>query len=88
MATLTLEYSTGSITLADLNNKLALEFNYPATIPDPNNPGETIPNPETKAQWNHRHIGMKIKEMYKNQRDKALMAAAIEGLPEPPISFK
>jgi hypothetical protein len=27
---------------------------YTATLPDPNNPGETIPNPETKEQFAKR----------------------------------
>jgi hypothetical protein len=88
MATLNLVYSTGAITLTDLNNTLALEFNYQENIPDPNNPGERIPNPETKTAFNHRMIGLKIKEAYWNQKKKAAREAAEAEVLEPPIGFK
>lgn len=35
--------------------------NYQSTIPDPDNPGETIPNPETKAEFIRKLLLAKIK---------------------------
>ena len=35
--------------------------NYQETIPDPNNPEQMIPNPETKAEFVKRIIRKKIK---------------------------
>lgn len=50
---------------AEGRNAFADIYNWAgATIPDPNNPGQTIPNPEgtTKAQF----VDFKLKQFYKN----------------------
>jgi hypothetical protein len=40
-------------------------YNYQATIPDPSNPGQTIPNPETAQQHMVRRIREYVKEVVK-----------------------
>lgn len=67
MATLNLSFETGSVPLSKINNAIALEFNYQENIPDIANPGQTIPNPETKSQFSKRMIGNIIKSIVKNQ---------------------
>jgi hypothetical protein len=38
------------------------QYNYQDTIPDPANIGQTLPNPETKAQFTQRMIRTHIKD--------------------------
>ena len=82
MATISLTWTlpTG-VTAIDLNNMLALEYNYQANIPDPANPGQTIPNPETSAAFVKRQIGRIQMEAYRRQKDAAAVAAARAALP-------
>lgn len=77
MATLTLTYETGSVTLTDLNNMLALEWGYQETI-------NGQPNPESKANFNRRQVRRMIQEAYLRQRRIQAEVAATNGLPSVP----
>lgn len=69
MATLNLTYDTGSTTLAEINDAVALEYNYQATI-------NGSPNPESKSQFSRRMIGEHIKYIVKHQRTISAVTAA------------
>lgn len=47
--------------LARVNNGIAAYHGYKDQIPDPSNPSATIPNPQTKAQFNKEKIKETIK---------------------------
>lgn len=45
-----------------IENSIAEHFSYSDQISDPNNPGQTIPNPETKAQFAERMFKEQFKK--------------------------
>lgn len=51
MATLSFSFDTGSVPLTRIIDAVAVVYGYPANIDDPQTPGQTIPNPQTKAQF-------------------------------------
>lgn len=66
---------TFTITVSDANGKAAAildafvkQHGWTATIPDPANPGQTIPNPVTRAQHGKSIIQLFIKESAKAYR--------------------
>lgn len=61
MATITISIPDAAVTR--VTDAFTKQFAYQDTIPDPNNPGATIPNPETKAQFVQRMIRNYIKEV-------------------------
>lgn len=69
---------------ANLVAALGWEFNYQATIPDPNNPGQTIPNPETAQQFAYRMVVQFTKDqikkynLYVAQQAQAAANAAVD----------
>lgn len=79
MATLTLTYDTGSVTLTDLNDTLALELGYEPII-------NGAPNPETKAQFNRRIIGQRLREMYRSAKRRQAYAEVESTIPDTPMS--
>ncbi len=66
MATLSFSFETGSVTVARIVDAMALHYGYQANIPDPANAGQTIANPETKAQFAKSQIRHIIMEAVKN----------------------
>jgi hypothetical protein len=86
MATLSFSFDTGTVPVARIIDAMALEYGYQATIPDPANPGQTIPNPQTKAQFGKAQIGRIIKEAVRNQERQAARAAAEAGITDIPIT--
>ena len=52
--------------VARVRNAFAIAYNYQATIPDPANPGSTIPNPESKTQFAQRKVREYVKEVVKS----------------------
>jgi hypothetical protein len=74
MASLTITIPDGQ--LARVRDSFALAYNYQATIPDPANPGATIPNPENKVQFMQRKVREYIKEVVKGQEAVAAAEAA------------
>lgn len=56
MATLTFSFDTGNVPISRIVDAMAIKYGYQATIPDPENAGGMIPNPETKAQFGRRQI--------------------------------
>lgn len=83
MATLTFTFETGVVTLNEITNAFATAYNRPDTVPDPNTPGATIPNPETKAQFARRMVRQFIIETVKSQRIKTARATADAGVTDP-----
>ncbi len=61
---------------------MALEYGYSATIPDPANPGQTLPNPQTKAQFGKDQIGRIIQQAVKHQERKAAEQTAGDAITE------
>jgi hypothetical protein len=49
-----LSYDIPSAVAVELVDALCWQFGYKETIPDPANPGSTIPNPETQNQFAKR----------------------------------
>jgi hypothetical protein len=76
MATLTLTYDTGNVSLTRIQDGLSGAYGWTATIPDPANPAQTIPNPETKAQFARRVVGNFIRTTVRNQEAAVAKAAA------------
>lgn len=74
MATLTFSFDTGSVPLSRIVDGIAKVYGYQTTIPDPNNPGQTIPNPETKAEFGRKQVRKFIVDAVK----KAEVMQAIE----------
>jgi hypothetical protein len=66
MATLSFSFDTGSVTVARIVDAMAITYGYQATIPDPQNAGQSIANPETKAQFAKAQIKRIITEAVKN----------------------
>jgi hypothetical protein len=54
-------------------------YNYSATVADPENPGQTIPNPESPNQFANRMVRTYIRQVVEadavNQAQSALEAA-------------
>jgi len=53
-------------------------YGYKDTIPDPNNPGQTIPNPETKGQFTKRKIAAFVKDVVASIEVKEAAESAAE----------
>lgn len=47
----TLSYTVSDATATEWVNAVAARHGYTTTVPDPNNQGQTIPNPRTKQQF-------------------------------------
>ena len=81
-----------ALNFADANNELTLDmfreayaahYNYQVNIPDPDNIGQTIPNPETKAQFMAQRRKREAKNMLRWHRIKvANEAIVIVDVPE------
>lgn len=66
MATLSFSFDTGTVSLTRIVDAMAITYGYQANIPDPANPGQTIPNPQTKAQFARAQIRRIIIEAVRN----------------------
>lgn len=49
----------------------AKSYGYSDTIPDPNDPNKTVPNPQTKAQFVKQKLGEYIREVVKGHEANA-----------------
>ena len=76
MATLTFSFETGAVTTASIVDAICGNYQYQATIPDPNSPGDTIANPESKAAFAKRMVKNFIVDNYKSY-DRSVKVAAI-----------
>lgn len=66
---------TFNITNADVD-LLAKSLNYPTTIPDPQDPALTIPNPMTKGAYCKAWVVSALKERVLNQKAQDAVVAA------------
>lgn len=68
MATLSISFTIADGAAAGIKDDFAASLGWKSTIPDPNNPGQTISNPETQNAFIKRKIGEYIKENVKSYR--------------------
>lgn len=61
--TITITTPTG-VSISQAVDTLSTYWGYQATIPDPVNPGQTIPNPQTKGQFVKQRIARFVKDSY------------------------
>ena len=54
---------------------LCTQGGYRATLPDPNNAGQTIPNPQTKNQFAKQQLRDFVRNAVLEQRNRAAQAA-------------
>ena len=59
-----------------VRNAFAIAYHWSATIPDPANPGSTIPNPESKTQFAQRKVREYVKNVVKGVEAPAARNAA------------
>ena len=85
MATLTLTFDTGAATVASIVDDLAAANGYQATIPDPANPGQTLPNPQTKAAFAKEMVRQYIVRTIRDYRKEAAAKLAREAAAEPTL---
>lgn len=77
-----------TITLEDevairIRNAYCKKYNYQDMIPNPEDPDELIPNPETKVNFTKRHIKRQIKDIVREvESTNAGNAASNEKLNE------
>lgn len=62
MVTITIEIPNDLIT--DMVDAFAIQYNYPESIPDPENPSKMILNPVNKLQFAKNAVKSFIKEIY------------------------
>ncbi len=51
MATLSFSFDTGNVPVSRIVDAVATVYGYNPNVVDPNNPAQTIPNPQTKAAF-------------------------------------
>lgn len=68
MATINLVFTVSDGTVAAIKNDFAAQQGWTATIPDPQNPGQTIANPESQNAFIKRNIGEYIKNTVRTKR--------------------
>lgn len=61
-----------------IQTAFAAEYGYQPTIPDPQNPTQTIPNPEGLNAFSKRMVARFIKDVVKGYEAKRDAAIAIE----------
>lgn len=66
MATKTYSFNTGSATMAQFDAAIAAFYGYESTIPDPAHEGQTIPNPETVAQFSRRKLLADMQDRFRD----------------------
>lgn len=54
-------------------------YGYQENVPDPNNPGATIPNPQSKQTFFNRKLTQYIKDVVRSQGINAAAATAAAG---------
>lgn len=59
-----------------ITQDFAAATGWTATIPDPNNPGQTIPNPITRAKWLDNRVDAHVRAVVRDYRLAVARAAA------------
>jgi hypothetical protein len=62
--------------LQDILDAFATAYEYKENIDDPENPGQTIPNPETKAQHAKRQLTIYVRSIVKANHPAIVSANA------------
>lgn len=60
----TISINLGAVIMSDADIAVSRYFGYQTNIPDLANPGNTIPNPETKGQFIRRMKLMEYQDQY------------------------
>lgn len=76
MATLTFSFDTGAIPISRIIEGFSKANGYQETIPHPTEAGQTIPNPETKAQFCKRLIKKILIDAVLNSESREAMETA------------
>ncbi len=61
-------------------------FNYEDEVEDPENPGEMIPNPESKAKMVKREIARYVKDVVKAQELRTADASTRQAFSDVPVT--
>lgn len=59
-----------------VEDQFALAYGYQATVPDPNNAGQTIPNPQSKGAFLNKQLTQYIRAIVKSAQVQAATATA------------
>lgn len=60
----------------DITRDFAAATGWTATVPDPTNPTQTIPNPITRARWLDNKVDAYVRAVVREHRMAAARAAA------------
>src|ERR1035437_11001703 len=78
MATTTnINFAIDSTLITEAVQALCAQGGYQALIPDPANPGQTIPNPQTRPQFAKQVIRDFIRNAVLEQRNRAAQQATV-----------
>lgn len=77
MATLTLSITVPDDQVTRIKNSFCAYHGWTETIPDPNNPGETIPNPVTQNAFIKKRIALFIKDSIRTYESEQATLAAV-----------
>jgi hypothetical protein len=59
-------------------DSFATAYDYQATVPDPANPGQTIPNPQSKQAFFNRRLTLFIRDVHKSEQVKVAAKTATD----------
>ena len=91
MATLQFQFDTGAMPIAEILDAFAAAYGYQATVRNPAFPAippapavpETIPNPETKAQFARRQVRKYVLDVVRARRHAVAQSTAVAAVSEP-----
>ena len=76
----------GNADLPTIVSAFSAIYGYQANIPDPNNPGQTIPNPVTPQEFARQQIIRYVKDVTRQYLQEQSQAAAPAVAPTPAIT--
>lgn len=87
MATLQIgSFETGNVSVTEILEALGTEWGYQPTVPDPQNPGQTMPNPQNRAGFCREQLKRILTEAYRNGKRKVLVQQAEAAVPNIDLS--
>lgn len=82
MATIDLSYTVPDEKAADILDSVTNYLNYQENVTDPENPGEQIPNPQTRKSYLDARVLNYLKECYRAEKSKAGEVARLAAVEE------
>ena len=86
MATLSFSFDTGSVSLSRIVDAVATVHGYNAEIGDPENPSESIPNPQTKAEFAEEVLKNIIIQIVRDAETRTAREAAVASVQDITLS--